>query len=60
MGNITTNKKNGQVIYSVKSIVDINSIIPHLEKYPLLHLFLFVVKSEYKRNELLPAAQSLP
>ena len=37
MGNITTNKKNGQIIYSVKSIVDINSIIiPHFEKYPLL------------------------
>lgn len=37
MGNITTNKKNGQVIYSVKSIVNINSIIiPHFDKYPLL------------------------
>ena len=37
VGNITT--KNGQVVYSVKSIVDINSIIiPHFYKYPLLHL----------------------
>jgi hypothetical protein len=37
VGNITT--KNGQVVYSVKSIVDINSIIiPHFDKYPLLHL----------------------
>lgn len=39
MGNITTKNKNGQVVYSVKSIVDINSIIiPHFYKYPLLHL----------------------
>jgi len=41
VGNITTKKpqtnKNGQVVYSVKSIVDINSIIiPHFYKYPLL------------------------
>ena len=38
MGNITT-KKNGQVVYSVKSIVDINSIIiPYFYKYLLLRL----------------------
>jgi hypothetical protein len=39
VGNITTKNKNGQVVYSVKSIVDINSIIiPHFLKYPLLQL----------------------
>lgn len=37
IGSITTNKKNGQVIYSVKSIEGINSIIiPHFDKYTLL------------------------
>jgi len=35
VGNITSRNKNGQVVYSVKSIVDINSIIiPHFYKYP--------------------------
>jgi LAGLIDADG endonuclease/LAGLIDADG DNA endonuclease family len=37
VGTIITNKKNGQVTYSVKSVEDINSvIIPHFNKYSLL------------------------
>jgi hypothetical protein len=37
VGTIITNKKNGQVIYSVKTVEDIHSIIiPHFNKYPLL------------------------
>jgi hypothetical protein len=37
VGTIITNKINGQVIYYVKSVEDINSIIiPHFNRYPLL------------------------
>jgi len=37
VGNITINKKNGQAIYSVKSVNDINRvIIPHFDKYLLI------------------------
>jgi len=54
VGNITTRNKNGQVVYSVKSIVDINFnsiIIPHFYIY---HLLLFALRP------LLPLLLPLP
>ena len=58
VGVITKKSTTESVIYSVQSLKELNDVIvPQFDKYPLLHLSLFVVKSEYKRNELLPEAQ---